>query len=213
MKNGYDFLRDLNLKKDSVVFHIGAYGDITKSIRNNVTEDCKIYCFDGDAENVKRKKEEIGEIANIIQNYPSNIDSTLPFYVIKSESNQDLYFSSLKKPRCLINFYPDVKMEESEAGVIRIDDYSNKFEIVNFIWCDVNGAEIDFIDSSKKTLEKTEYILLKFSNHGLYHGQKTLNEIEESLGRNFRRLDLTGMTDYALFENIDLHQNGISETG
>jgi hypothetical protein len=52
---------------------------------------------------------------------------------------------------------------------------------IDFIWMDVQGAEIDVFNGAIQTLKNTRFLYTEYSNTELYEGQKNLSEISENL--------------------------------
>lgn len=52
---------------------------------------------------------------------------------------------------------------------------------VDFIWADVQGAEIDLINGGRVTLSNTRYLYTEYSNRELYEGQVGLKTLLKSL--------------------------------
>ena len=52
---------------------------------------------------------------------------------------------------------------------------------IDFIWADVQGAEVDLIKGGRATLGKTRYFYTEYSNRELYAGQIDLKTLLKSL--------------------------------
>jgi FkbM family methyltransferase len=73
--------------------------------------------------------------------------------------------------------------------------------LVDFIWCDAQGAEGLIIKGGQETLKKTRYILMEYANDEHYEGQPTLFELCKMLP------DFEPVIDYGtdvLFKNKNL---------
>lgn len=79
--------------------------------------------------------------------------------------------------------------------------HKNSFDWIDFIWCDVQGAEAKVIAGGTETLEHTRYFYTEFYDKPLYEGQLPLAELEKLLP-NFELLSIHG--DNALFKNRKL---------
>lgn len=49
--------------------------------------------------------------------------------------------------------------------------------VIDFIWADVQGAEVDLIAGGKEALRNTRYFFTEYSNTELYEGQVNLNQL------------------------------------
>jgi len=84
---------------------------------------------------------------------------------------------TIKTPKLHKKLFPDVKYKDDvkvKATTLDSWNYSvRKGEPVSFIWCDVNGAEADFILGANQTLCKTKYLYIEFCEKELF--AKALN--------------------------------------
>jgi len=91
---------------------------------------------------------------------------------------------SIRKPKNHLKVHPWCKFEKNivietktldtwcrEQGIDRID----------FIWMDVQGAEIDVIRGARNALKKTRYLYTEYSNKELYEGQLSLKQVLKEL--------------------------------
>jgi len=67
----------------------------------------------------------------------------------------------------------------------------NKLEKIDFIWMDVQGAEVDVFKGAKNTLSKIHYIYTEFCESELYEGEIGLKEILKLLP-NFKIIENYG---------------------
>jgi len=90
-----------------------------------------------------------------------------------------------------------------EVAITTLDLFFEKYELslVDFIWMDVQGAELDVIRGGAKALKSVRYLYTEYDDGGLYDGGATLSEISRSLP------DFTLLKRYAedaLFVNKNL---------
>jgi hypothetical protein len=52
---------------------------------------------------------------------------------------------------------------------------------VDFIWADVQGAEIDVIEGGQETLSRTRYLYTEYCDDELYEGQQPLEKLLEQM--------------------------------
>jgi hypothetical protein len=48
---------------------------------------------------------------------------------------------------------------------------------IDFIWMDVQGAEMEVLRGGKNTIAKTRYLYTEYSNKELYEGQANLRKL------------------------------------
>lgn len=92
---------------------------------------------------------------------------------------------SLRSPKLHLNAHPWCKFSKAtKVLVTTLDTWAMGAalpDVVDFIWADVQGAEIDLITGGLETLEKTKYFYTEYSTKELYAGQVDLNRILELL--------------------------------
>lgn len=89
--------------------------------------------------------------------------------------------NSLRKPKEHLIVWPDVKFKNSkEVSCCKLDTIWPD-ERIDFIWADLNGSEGDFIAGALKTLSRTSYLYIEFSDKELYEGQVTKRKLLKML--------------------------------
>lgn len=117
---------------------------------------------------------------------------------------------SLRKPKEHLKSWPDVTFGEPiKVQVVTLDSYCRKHGVgvVDFVWADVQGAEVDMIKGGAETLKRTRYLYTEFSWKELYEGQVNLEGILALLGPAWRLVQTFPTTeDYAdaLLENTEM---------
>ena len=111
--------------------------------------------------------------------------------------------SSLKEPTGHKKSFPNIIFEGTETiNVTTLDKWNmsaRKGVPVDFIWCDVNGSEADFLIGAARTLQHTSYLYIEFCVKPLFKKQMKKHEIimalpgfdvmgEYSVGENYGNL-------------------------
>ena len=81
---------------------------------------------------------------------------------------------SIKQPYHHLKKHPLVTFEHSiEVSSITLDAFCEEhgIETVDFIWMDVQGAELDVFRGARNTLAQTRYLYTEYSDRELYKGQ------------------------------------------
>lgn len=93
----------------------------------------------------------------------------------------DRYYgsSSIRKPKLIRDDYPEMTFVEEKVFVTTLDYHCRQHDIpqIDFIWADIQGAELDMIAGGKDMLAKTRYLYTEFLNREHYEGQGTLDDI------------------------------------
>jgi 2-O-methyltransferase len=92
---------------------------------------------------------------------------------------------SLRKPTGHLEEHPGITFENKFPVIIQtLDDWyiKNLNGNIDFIWADVQGAELDLIKGGLHTFQNhTRYFYTEYSNKELYEGQINLDQILEQL--------------------------------
>lgn len=98
----------------------------------------------------------------------TNKNGSFPIYHSNhSQSN------SLRKPKTHLTAWPEVVFRNhKEVACCKLDTIWPN-EKIDFMWCDLNGSEGDFITGARKTLRNTSYLYIEYSDRELYEGQIT----------------------------------------
>lgn len=101
----------------------------------------------------------------------------------KDESGKKLYqsngqyygSSSIRKPKQVFEFWKDMAFEEKTCEVVTFDSHIKAVglsdTIIDFVWSDIQGAEIDLIKGGQLAFKNVRYFFTEFNNYELYEGQ------------------------------------------
>ena len=91
---------------------------------------------------------------------------------------------SLRKPKRHLEVYPWVSFDRTlEVTVQTLDSWtaSQNMDRIDFIWADIQGAEVDLIKGATESLKRTRYLYTEYNDQELYEGQVGLDEIGRML--------------------------------
>ena len=91
---------------------------------------------------------------------------------------------SIRKPTNDLIVHPWCKFEKNIIIETKTLDTWRKeqgVEKIDFIWMDVQGAEIDVIQGGRNALKNTRYLYTEYSNKELYEGQISLKHLLKEL--------------------------------
>jgi len=91
---------------------------------------------------------------------------------------------SIRQPKLHLKDHPWCEFgEPTPVPITRLDTWSTQHctGTIDFIWADVQGAEIDLIEGGLETLARTKYFYTEWSDRELYAGQVGLAKIWEML--------------------------------
>jgi len=147
----------------------------------------KIFSFEADPDvcvifenNIKLQ--DISDNIHLVKKAISDTDGTLIFnqaleYVEKKTGSSGTFL----KPTLHLSRHPHVSFQPIEVESIRLDTWfeSQSIDYIDFMWTDVNGAEISLLRGAQKTLKHTKYLQLECISWPLWEGQPIKNELLE----------------------------------
>jgi len=89
--------------------------------------------------------------------------------------------SSIRKPKLVTEAWKDMTFEHRKVEATTFDahvsHYGLKGNIIDFIWADIQGAEVDLINGGKETFKNVRYFYTEYANSEYYEGEIGLPEI------------------------------------
>jgi 2-O-methyltransferase len=198
-----EYIKQLIGKEDPVILDIGCYDGKDSAELAKLFKSPEVHCFECDPRSILLfKKLNYYPNASLHRIAICNQDSATSFGLSTSDTRKHYdaqvdwsASSSLKHPKNHIGLFPDVEFHETiEVHCRKLDswvkDNFNDDEIIDFIWCDVNGAEADVVLGGLNTLNNhTRYLYIEVSDKELYEGQITPDELLKMLpGFQFMKL-------------------------
>ncbi|MEK6805815.1 MAG: FkbM family methyltransferase [Pseudomonadota bacterium] len=175
-------------------------------------ESPRMYCFEPDPRAVQRFKNKVGERlgVNLFELALSDREGEIEFHQsagARSERDAETMpegwdlSGSIRKPKEHLAEHPWVKFDRTiPVRTTTLDAWcdEHRIETIDFIWMDVQGAEMDVFRGAEKTLARTRYIYTEYNDKELYEGQANLATLRRHLAR-FKVL--ARYPDDVLFEN------------
>lgn len=158
-------IKDLIGIENPIILDIGAYDGRDGNELAQMFDNPRVWCFEpithiDTVKNVTVVRAAVADINGRLKLYTSN----------------HMQSSSLRKPKAHLEIFPEVKFDVKpiEVDCITLDVWkwiNCEHDIIDFIWCDVNGSEGDFIKGATESLKQTRYLYIEFSDKELYEGQ------------------------------------------
>lgn len=144
-----------------------------------------IYCFEPDPRAVDRFKAKVGRRSNVnlFEIALSDQDGQCIFYKSDGWLNKEQaemmpggwdLSGSIRQPKEHLRVYPWVTFHQKiMVETSTLDTWADKHDIgtIDFIWMDVQGAEVDVFRGGVNALTKTRFIYTEYSWEELYEGQ------------------------------------------
>lgn len=154
-----------------------------------------VYCFEPDPRAIARFKKTVGRRANVtlFEMAISDHDGEVAFHQSAGERDEkqaaampegwDLS-GSIRRPKDHLVAHPWVKFDRTiQVATSTLDSWSAKHRVgpVDFIWMDVQGAEIDVFRGGMETIARTRFLYTEYGAREFYEGQGTLRQLMKRL--------------------------------
>jgi len=193
-----EIIRECVGKEDPTILEIGCNDGSNTLWFLETFKNPKVYCFEPEPRAIARFKEKVGERFNIklFEIALSDHNGEVDFYQsgVQLDEGQANAMpqgwdrsGSIRQPKEHLMIHPRVTFDRKITVMAStLDAWCDKHGIgtIDFIWMDVQGAEIDVFRGAKNTLAKTRFIYTEYSNLELYKGQFNLRKLMEHL-KNF----------------------------
>ena len=202
------FLRQLLAKENPVILEIGCHNGSHTLWFLETFQNPTIHCFEPDPRATKQFKQKLGNHPSIklfegAISYQTGAQTFFQSDGIKSDWTCS---GSLRKPVNHTELHPQIVFERTiEVPTTTLDKYCQEESItqIDFIWMDVQGAEMDVFKGGKNTLSNVHFLYTEYSNVELYQGQANLKKISAQLAESGFKLIRRYHGD-ALYQNISL---------
>ncbi|MDB6027156.1 MAG: methyltransferase [Verrucomicrobiales bacterium] len=177
-------------KENPVILDIGCNNGGQSALFLKLFPKGSVYSFEPDprAREAFRKKV-TDPRAKLFDIAISAQDGTTEFYVSdgvpSAEWKQHLpagwdLSGSIKKPKKHLELHPWCKFEQRiQVTTKKLDTWCNDEGVkeIDFIWADVQGAEVDLIKGGEQALRRTRYLYTEYNDKELYEGQADLRTL------------------------------------
>jgi FkbM family methyltransferase len=190
-----EFIRECVNKPDPVILEIGCNSGSHTLWFLDAFANPQIHCFEPDPRAINRFKKKVGQRNNVTlyEIALSDREGEITFH--QSDGQRDErqvqqwpegwdFSGSIRKPKEHLKEYPWVTFERSIAvKTATLDGWCREHNIdqIDFIWMDVQGAEMDVIKGGREALSKTHYLYTEYGTKELYEGQVTLKQLLKHL--------------------------------
>ena len=182
-----EIIQDYVGKPDPTILEIGC-NDGSDTLRLlEMFDNPKLYCFEPDPRAIAQFKVNVGQRSNVnlFEFAISNHDGDIKFYQSGGRLHESPEggwngSSSIKQPKIHLDIYPDITFEkEITVKSLALDTWckENGINVIDFIWMDVQGAEIDVFRGGMNALAKTRFIYTEYGELEYYKGQYTLKKL------------------------------------
>ena len=182
-----EFIFQLVSRQDPTILEIGCNDGSNTLWFLEIFDSPKIFCFEPDPRAASRFKQNIGdrEEVRLYKLAISDKNGEETFYMSAGQESEEMpegwdLSGSIRKPKNHLIVHPWCRFEKNIVVQTKtLDTWCNEngIEKIDFIWMDVQGAEIDVVRGGKNALRNTRYLYTEYSNKELYEGQASLKEL------------------------------------
>jgi len=197
-----------------VVFEIGAHiGTDTIKLVRMLTGNYQYFAFEPDPRNIaklRKLRRAINKPFEIVPLVVANQNTPIKFYLSsgdnpKGGNREHTDSSSIRKPYLNLKKRPWMRFDEGKLfKCTKLDTFraEKNLGVIDFIWADVQGAEVDMIHGAQRTLKNTRYFFTECIEQELYKGQQGYVGIMRALPGRWKQIYKT-RTDI-LLKNMKL---------
>ncbi|MBE9203863.1 FkbM family methyltransferase [Synechocystis salina LEGE 06099] len=201
-----DFLRQLLAKENPVILEIGCHNGSHTLWFLETFHNPTIHCFEPDPRAIKQFKQKLGDhpAIKLFEGAISDQTGIQTFFQSDGINSDWTCSGSLRKPTNHNEVHPQIIFEKTiEIPVETLDTYCQKNGLaqIDFIWMDVQGAEMNVFKGGKNTLNNVHFLYTEYSNVELYQGQANLKVMSAQLAESGFKLIRRYHGD-ALYQNI-----------
>lgn len=170
------------MPENCVILEAGSYDGLDTEKMATLLSKSTIYTFEPVPELFNRTINRINKYKNV---YPFNLalsdqNGTAKFYSSNNSENFTVASGSLYEPKDHLIYYPDVLFDRCiEVKTVNLDDWcqANNIDHIDFMWLDMQGAELKVLQSAPKILKTVQYIWTEVAVVQTYHNIPLSSEI------------------------------------
>ncbi len=184
-------LRECIGRDNPVILEIGANDGTHTAWFKEVFPRAVIHCFEPNESALRRFRQHAANLPQVFLHEVAvgRTNGTVQFYpsvAREGDSGSATWDASgsLRKPTGHLELHPEISFAAAvSVSSIRLDDWrtSHKIDVIDFIWMDVQGAELDVFSGASETLKRSRYVYTEYAIRELYEGQPTLKQILSAL--------------------------------
>ena len=186
-----EFICQLVSRPNPTILEIGCHDGTNTLWFLDIFDSPRIFCFEPDPRAALRFRQNIGNRpeVNLYEYAIGNKNGETTFYMSGGRESEVMpegwdYSGSIRKPKNHLKVHPWCKFDKNITIKTRTLDtwcQDNQIDIIDFIWMDVQGAEIDVIRGARNALTNTRYLYTEYSDEELYEGQLSLKKLLKEL--------------------------------
>lgn len=192
--NKFDIKKLLENIKNPTILEIGANDGKDSEEFLKIFKKIKLFCFEPDPRAILLFKSRVikkySKKVKLFEMAISNKDGYINFWMSDSDSKSPVgkdwnKSGSIKQPLYHLIYHKWCKFNKViNVKTLKLDTWvkENDIDIIDFIWADVQGAEVDLINGGIDTLNnKVRYFYTEYSNIKMYASDSSIKAITNLL--------------------------------
>lgn len=172
-------------RPDPVILDIGCNDGGDTRAMLQAMPGAHIYCFEPEPRAIRRFRERMGadiDRVRLFEGAVSDRTGRVDFHASSGgefEGGWD-QSGSIRRPKNHLKEWPWCTFETTIAvESVRLDDWcaQNGVDRIDFLWMDVQGAEVDVIRGGPRAIERTRFLYFEYSNTETYEGEPPLKDL------------------------------------
>jgi FkbM family methyltransferase len=183
-------------RRDPLILEIGCNDGTHTLWFLKMFDSPTIHCFEPDPRAVQRFHRKVGERPNVQLHELaiSDREGEIVFYQSSGSGRNEQHelampqgwdlSGSIRKPKEHLVEYPWVRFDSAiQVRTTTLDAWCARNGVgpIDFIWMDVQGAEMDVFRGGARALARTRYVYTEYSDTELYEGQSNLAALRRGL--------------------------------
>lgn len=209
----YEFIRSEFVIGPTNIIEIGAHVGTDTELLAEVVRDGRMLAFEPDPRNIQQliTRTKKYPYVEIIEKAVGSTNGKATFNLSSGTppggGGPHTASSSLLKPKNHLSKFSWVTFDQTvEVDVVALDSCWND-DVVDLVWADVQGAEMDMIRGGAKTLAQTRFLFTEFNDGEMYEGQRGLSDLMAALPGDWGIVQILG--DEVLLQNKAFGANHI----
>ena len=186
-----ELIKELIGKENPTILEIGCNNGAHTLWFLEIFRNPILYCFEPDPRAISRFKINVGERSNVrlFEVALGDRNGEIDFFQSSGQRSDEEakqmpdgwdQSGSIRQPKEHLAVHPWVKFDRKiKVAILTLDAWIGRHGIdsIDFIWMDVQGAEIDVFRGGVDALSRTRFIYTEYSDQQLYQGQFGLRKL------------------------------------
>lgn len=173
-------------RPDPTILDIGCNDGSETITFLSIFPEARLYCFEPEPRAQQHFLRAVRSTrATLVRSVVGSVDGTVTFHQSSGLPNEESarsrpegwdYSGSIRKPKLHLKHHPWCLFQSSiEVPSTRLDTWARGVPLIDLIWADVQGAEVDLVKGGLETLCRTRFFYTEIDELEMYEGQINLH--------------------------------------